>query len=1464
MHTAARHANCWFARLVAGASLLGTGSVLAGTWTGTASTDWNNSVGNWASSNGGTVQVNTTPTNIATITANFTTIPTTILVGRGATASGRVNHITGTATMIAGTSGDLVLGQLGGNGTYNLANTSATGGALTGFGQGSGNMTIPDQVHVGGSITGTISTGTINIHTTGTLSVGTQLLVGNFGGTGTVKMDSGTITVADAIEIGNGASTIVSTLSMSGGTITKTNVASAVTIGGGVTTDGGKGTANLNGGTFTAAGVFRVGNDTIATSATTSNGTLNLGGTNLTVNGEFWIGNNTGATGTMAFSSGTLTTNNWAIVGHKEAANTGVGATGSVTMSGGTWTKTGESNFVIGDTGAGSMNMTGGLVVVTPHATADRGITWIANRNTCTGSLTISGSAEFRSSRFTLAVEPGTNGSLNLDGGTVKTQRISGGSGTDAVTFNGTQLVATGSSAGFIDNLDTATLGEGGLLVDTAGFSLIAPQALHGTGGVVKTGAGTLTLSGASDYSGEHTVSAGKLVLGSDFTGTGNVTVADGAALGVIQNAEYVSLSLVNVTLGTSAATSLDVDLGNTFGNPIAPPLNVTGSLSLGGTVTVNIADLQPAVGSFPLITYIAPLAGSGSFVLGTLPNGVVANLSDDGNGTVTLEITSISFPEWSGAVDGIWDTSTQNWIDQLSTLATVYADPLPVVFNDYATQNTAITLDIPVAPASVTIDNSNAVYSFSGAGKITGSTGLTKAGTAVLTLDTANDYTGPTILSGGMTSVNSLANGGSASSIGAASSDLVLSGGSLTYTGANATTDRGLAINAAGTTISTANNVTFGGQITSTNGNLSKTGGGNLTFSYNGANALGSVANGVLVQAGTLTLSGAGAQSNSITGEMRVADQPDISANLVLSNTSLTTTSWLTIGRGNGDSGVTNLTATNSTITSVNFSTGYNNGLANNASEAFVTLNNTVWTNNGVTNLAESTGSTATMTITGTSQYNVSNNFLLGNSGGTNATVTLSGSGKVNKSGGYTAIGQNGIAVLNVTDNAQFNATTQDFNISDVGSSTGTLNLSGSGLVNVANVYIGKGGGTQGTLAQSGGTFQSSNFISIGRFFASNGFVNISAGALTAGTVVNIGAEGNGTLSVSGTGNVTANGDGVFVGSMAGGLGTLNLNGGTVTTKRVAENLGGLSSVNFNGGLLKAAAGANATFIGPIDTATILSGGAFIDTSGQTLSVTANLAGSGGLTKSGAGTLTLADAYSYTGNTTVSTGTLSLAAASLANSSTVNLAAGAVLNLPHGATDIVASLVIAGTPLATGVYDATTHPGVITGTGKIQVSGAVVSAYATWIGGYPSILLADRDPGDDPDHDGSSNVVEFALGGTPDNGSDNPKVYSIVADSSADGDSTQELLMTIAVRLSTPAFTGSPSPAATQDGVTYKVQGSSALSGFTGSATPVNLVTPPAPNAAPPAGYEYRTFSLGGSNGTPDKGFLRVGIENP
>ena len=79
--------------------------------------------------------------------------------------------------------------------------------------------------------------------------------------------------------------------------------------------------------------------------------------------------------------------------------------------------------------------------------------------------------------------------------------------------------------------------------------------------------------------------------------------------------------------------------------------------------------------------------------------------------------------------------------------------------------------------------------------------------------------------------------------------------------------------------------------------------------------------------------------------------------------------------------------------------------------------------------------------------------------------------------------------------------------------------------------------------------------------------------------------------------------------------------------------------------------------------------------------------------------------------------------------------------------------------------------------------------------------------------------------------------------------------------------FTGSPSPTASQDGISYTIEGSLTLGGF---ATAVNVVPTPVtidgstPLPAAGAGYEYRSFSLSGSNGLPGTGFLRAKVTQP
>src|SRR5690606_15162176 len=78
------------------------------------------------------------------------------------------------------------------------------------------------------------------------------------------------------------------------------------------------------------------------------------------------------------------------------------------------------------------------------------------------------------------------------------------------------------------------------------------------------------------------------------------------------------------------------------------------------------------------------------------------------------------------------------------------------------------------------------------------GATSFAKGGAGLAVLTGGNTYTGATTLSAGTLRVNNIGNGGVASNLGAstaASSNLVLEGGTLQYTGGSVTTDRGFTL---------------------------------------------------------------------------------------------------------------------------------------------------------------------------------------------------------------------------------------------------------------------------------------------------------------------------------------------------------------------------------------------------------------------------------------------------------------------------------------------------------------------------------------------------------------------------------------------------------------------------------------------------------------------------------------------
>ena len=129
------------------------------------------------------------------------------------------------------------------------------------------------------------------------------------------------------------------------------------------------------------------------------------------------------------------------------------------------------------------------------------------------------------------------------------------------------------------------------------------------------------------------------------------------------------------------------------------------------------------------------------------------------------------------------------------------------------------------------------------------------------------------------------------------------------------------------------------------------------------------------------------------------------------------------------------------------------------------------------------------------------------------------------------------------------------------------------------------------------------------------------------------------------------------------------------------------------------------------------------------TTTVASAITGTEGLTKAGAGALTLTGANNYSGNTRLSAGTLVIGASGTLGAGNLTVADGAVcklenpkgalaasarvflrgkckLHIGNGVTEEVAGLTIDGTAQPAGQYSSATHPAIISGAGVLSVAG--------------------------------------------------------------------------------------------------------------------------------------------------------------
>ncbi len=459
----------------------------------------------------------------------------------------------------------------------------------------------------------------------------------------------------------------------------------------------------------------------------------------------------------------------------------------------------------------------------------------------------------------------------------------------------------------------------------------------------------------------------------------------------------------------------------------------------------------------------------------------------------------------------------------------------------------------------------------------------LQKIGAGTLILTGASTYTGTTEIKAGTLSVGSIGNTTSTSSnIGAGTSTLRFSGGTLLYTGANAVSDRAFTIDAGKTaTINTTNDLTLAGATgAATTGALTKAGAGTLTLTgtntYTGATT---------VNKGTLELKNAGSGITQTLGALTLAGADvTLKSTQAGSGTLSTTFSSLTARAAGNTANIVSTGGTNGTDNSVKITgqaAGFiDKGVYFNGAD-FAAMDATGFVrglNYGTdTNAAAVNAITASKHVKLTATQANQNTLTLlslnlvgdGVNYTQNAAQTLTVPGIIKSGGGSSTISGGTQITMGTELVVRTDTQTDSLTISSVlAQSTGVLTKSGAGtlILSGTNTY--------------------------------NGATNVNGGTLSIGSNVNLGAQTTGA--------------------------TLNLKGGTLQ----ATNSFGL----FNG-----TAGTN-------NRAVVLTDSAGFDVTGSnTLTVAGVVSGTGSLTKTNTGTLALSGANTYTGATTISGGTLAM-----------------------------------------------------------------------------------------------------------------------------------------------------------------------------------------------------------------------------
>jgi fibronectin-binding autotransporter adhesin len=380
----------------------------------------------------------------------------------------------------------------------------------------------------------------------------------------------------------------------------------------------------------------------------------------------------------------------------------------------------------------------------------------------------------------------GTVGLVKIGSGTLIMTGSNGYSSSTTVTA-GTLQVGNGGTLGFLPAV-AASVASGATLVFNRSDTVTFGNVISGTGSVTQMGPGTLILTATNTFTGATTVSGGTLEIDGVLASGSSVAVnANGTLTGVgavggpvnLNNGGAIGskgiLSVGGLTFGASSSDTASVNMISslTNSNPTLGQIDDTGALTVNSgsnTITVNVAGITLPTGDYPLIEYngsVSSISTISQFKLGTLPSGVVANLyNNTANDSIDLNVTAGDFPKWTGALNSEWVTTPQsaphNWQLASAGTPTDYADGNSVEFDDSASNFNVDISSENVSPSAVTFVNNSATYTFTGSNGIAGSTGVTMSGSGTVIFANSNTYTGGTTITNGTIQVSTSSTGSS------------------------------------------------------------------------------------------------------------------------------------------------------------------------------------------------------------------------------------------------------------------------------------------------------------------------------------------------------------------------------------------------------------------------------------------------------------------------------------------------------------------------------------------------------------------------------------------------------------------------------------------------------------------------------------------------------------------------------